>query len=112
MKKKLLISTHLILTVLAYTSWFWLDWKIVAVLAIAHLVLLEATNGCPLAHAQFPEDKDARFYEWWMGKLGVKFTKKNRRAIFILMRYILPFVLIGLAVLLQVVFQFRPLITI
>jgi hypothetical protein len=110
MKKELLIVSHLILTTLAYTSWLWLDWRIIAVLAVAHLILLEITRGCPLAHAQFPEDKDARFYEWWMKKLGMKFTKKNRRVIFIIMRYILPFILIGLAVLLQIIFNVKPLV--
>ena len=110
MRQKFLVITHLFLTVLAYLSWLWLDWRILAVLAVAHLILLEIAGGCPLAHAQFPEDKNKRFYEWWMSKLGVKFTKRNRQPIFIFMRYVMPIVIIGLAILLQIGLNFQPLV--
>lgn len=110
MKKNLLIIVHLILTVLAYTCWFWCDWRVVAILAIAHSIMLEITHGCPLTHAQFSGDKDTYFYEWWMSKLGVKFTKKSRCITFIIMRYFLPFIIIGLAILLQIVLNIKPLI--
>jgi hypothetical protein len=110
MKKNLLIFIHLILTALAFTCWFWCDWRAITVLAIAHLVMLEIMHGCPLTHAQFSGDKDTYFYEWWMKKLGVKFTKKSRHITFLFMRYVLPFVIIGLAILLQVVINVKPLI--
>jgi hypothetical protein len=104
MKNKFLIVVHLLLVILAYTAWVWLDWRILAVFAIAHLIMLEVLSGCPLSHAQFPEDKEKRFYEWWMAKLGIKLTTvKRRRRMRIFMQYILPFVIVGLALLLQTV---------
>jgi hypothetical protein len=110
MKKNLLIIIHLVFMAIALTCWLWCDWRAVAVLAIVHLAVLEIMHGCPLSHVQFSGNKDAYFFEWWMPKLGIKLTKKSRRAMFVFLRYILPFILIGLAILLQVVLNFRPLV--
>jgi len=110
MKTKSLIITHLILTIMAWTSWIWLDWRIIAVVAVAHLIMLEVNHGCPLTHAQMPGNQDARFYEWWMKKLGVKFTNKNRKLIFYFYRYALPAIIIGLAILFQLGLSVKPLI--
>jgi hypothetical protein len=72
--------------------------------------MLEIMNGCPLAHAQFPNDKNQSFYEWWMGKLGIKLIGINKKRMRIFMSYIAPFIIIGLAVLLQVAVDFIPLL--
>ena len=112
MKQKLTIIIHTLLQLLAFSSWLWLDYKIIAILAVLHLVMLEVLKGCPLSQFQFPDDKDKRFYEWWLEKFGIKLTGKKRRGMRIFMQYILPLLIIGLAVLVQAVFSFKPLLAI
>lgn len=112
MKHKLIVVGHLLLVIASYTSWLWLDYRILAILAISHLIMLETLRGCPLSHAQFPDDKDKRFYEWWMEKLGIRFTKVSRHRTRIFMQYILPFVLITLALFFQIVAGLKPLVSI
>lgn len=75
--------------------------------------MLEILKGCPLSHLQFPTNKDQRFYEWWLGKLGfdVASSVARRRKARIFMQYILPVVIIGLALLLQLVFSVSPVAT-
>ena len=109
--KKIVIVAHFTLVLLAYSAWFWLDYRILAILAVAHLIMLEVLQGCPLSHAQFSDNKDKRFYEWWMEKIGVKFTKTRRRRIRIFMQYILPFLVIGLGIVLQVIIGVRPILS-
>ncbi len=112
MKHTIVVVSHLLLVAASYTSWLWLDYQILAVLAISHLVMLEAAHGCPLSHVQFPDDKDKRFYEWWMMKLGIKFTKFSRQRMRIFMQYVLPFILIALALLMQDVAGLKPIVSV
>ncbi len=72
--KKIVIIGHFLLTIIAWTSYLWLDWLYIAVLSLAHIIMLHLGNGCFLSHYQF-QDKDTKnthFYEWWMEKLGLK----------------------------------------
>lgn len=110
MRQKLIIGLHALLVVGSYTAWLWLDYRIFAAIAVAHLIMLETLRGCPLSHAQFPDNKDKRFYEWWLGHLGVNPGPKGRRRLRVFMQYILPFLLIGLGVVWQVVLSMRPII--
>ena len=111
MKKKTLIGAHLLIVILAATSWLWVDYRVLAIVALAQFVVTGITHGCPLTHAQFTDDQDALFTEWWLAKLGVKFTTaKGKKALYRVMRYVVPVVFILLAVLLQMVFGLEPLL--
>ena len=112
MKRSLLYSLHILLYVIAYTSWLWVDFRIITLIAILHIVMLEVLRGCPLSHMQFPDDKEKRFYEWWLSKLGVNATKtpKRRRDMRIFMQYGVPVIIVFLGALLQVVIGVNPLI--
>lgn len=110
-KNKILITLHLLLMILAYTSWIWLDYRLVIIGAVGHLIMLEALRGCPLSHAQFPDDKNKRFYEWCLEQLGVKMAEAARFKLRIFMQYVLPFVIIGLSILMQVILGVRPLLS-
>ncbi len=109
--KTIVVAVHFVLIILAYSAWVWLDYRILAILAVAHLIMLEVLQGCPLSHAQFTDSKDKRFYEWWMEKVGVKFTKLRRRKVRIFMQYILPLIIIGLGIVAQVLLGVQPLIS-
>ena len=110
--KQVTITVHLILVILAYTAWIWLDYRIVIVGALLHLIMLETLNGCPLSLAQFKnhKQKDTRFYEWWMGKLGVNLSGSRLHKMRIFMQYILPLLIIILAVIFQVAIDLEPLV--
>jgi len=112
MKHKILISIHLLLVLAAYTSWLWLDHRIIALVAAFHLVMLELLNGCPLSFVQFKDQKqkDMRFYEWWMSKLGIELGGTRRHKMRLFMQYILPLVIIALAITTQRLLNIAPLI--
>jgi len=111
-KNKILITLHLLLMILAYTSWIWLDYRLVIIGAVGHLIMLEALRGCPLSHAQFPDDKNKRFYEWCLERIGVKLGETARVRLRIFMQYVLPFVIISLSLLTQIVLGVKPLISV
>ena len=112
MKQSLLCGLHILIYVIAYTSWLWVDFRIIALSAILHVIMLEVLRGCPLSRMQFPDDKEKRFYEWWLSKLGVNVTKtpERRRDVRIFMQYGMPVIIVLLGVLLQVVIGVNPLI--
>jgi len=112
MKETIIIIIHTTLQLLAFSSWIWLDYKIIVALATLHLIMLETLRGCPLSHVQFPKDKGKRFYEWWLERFGVRLAGKKRRRVRIFMQYILPVVIVGLAIIIQVGIGLSPLIAI
>lgn len=101
MKKILLIIIHFVLTIFAWTSFLYLPWKYIALLSLAHIVMLEVNDGCFMSHMQFGDrdDKNTTFYEWWMEKLGIKI--KNREKMKVFMRYCVPLILTILGVFFQ-----------
>ena len=110
MLKKITVLFHFLLTIIAWTSFLWLSWEYISLLALAHIVMLETCNGCFLSHYQFKdkEKENTTFYEWWMSKLGIK--NYNRKKLGIFMRYYLPLILVLLGILIQDVLQlFTPI---
>lgn len=78
--KTLVITLHLIIMILAYTSPFWLDWKlIIAALAIYYLQLW-VFGGCLLTFAQYgkwDETFSGRLIVWLGEKVGLKLGLKS-----------------------------------
>jgi len=48
--KKIVIALHFILTIITWTSFLWLDWKIIAIFSLAHIIMLKLSNGCFRSH--------------------------------------------------------------
>lgn len=98
MKKILVLFLHLLLEILAWTSFIWFSWKYIAFLGLVHICMLETCDGCFLSHYQFKdkEKENTAFYEWILSKVGIK--KYNRKKLRIFMRYYLPllFTLMGI----------------
>ncbi len=109
MKLKIFIILHIVLQLLAFTSWLWLDYKIIAAVALLHLVMLGVLRGCPLSHAQFPGDRDKRFYEWEFEIVGMHLVGRRRRQMRVFMQYILPIIILTAGILTQVAVGIRPL---
>jgi len=97
----LIITLHVVIILLAYSSPFWLDWKLVALGVALNFVQLLVAGGCVLSLAQF-EDKEQTFHEWYLKKFGVLV---NRKPLNFTLRYIVPFVILSVAILFQVVAQ-------
>jgi hypothetical protein len=100
-KKPLVIISHIVVILLAYSAPFWLDWRLVALGVILNYVQILIFKGCVLSLAQF-EDKKQTFHEWYLRKLRFK---PNRNILNFVLRYIIPFVLLGIAVMYQLVFN-------
>ncbi|MDE6292274.1 MAG: hypothetical protein K2L98_01175 [Bacilli bacterium] len=97
----LVIIIHFLLTIIAWTSFLWLDWLFIAILSLAHIIMLQVGNGCFLSHYQFKDKKtnNTHFYEWWMSKLGLKNYNREKSRIF--MTYIVPLIIVVLGIILQ-----------
>ena len=110
MKKTLIIIIHFLLTIIAWTSFLWLSWSLIAVLSLGHIVLLESCHGCFLSHAQFNDKNknNTAFYEWWFEKIGIKNYNRNKLKIF--MRYWVPLIIVLLGIVLQEIFKINVLI--
>ena len=97
-EKYLLITLHAILIILAYTSWIWLDWRLVALGVAIYYAQIVIFDGCVLSIEQF-NDKDMSFHEWYLGKLGIKV---NRKALNNILTYVVPVVIVVLSVITQI----------
>jgi len=102
------VVLHIIIILLAYSAPFWLDWRLVALGVVVNYIQILIIGGCVLSHAQF-EDKGQTFHEWYLKKFGLKV---NRKILNRVLRYVVPFVLLGSAVLIQVVFDIKVLLAI
>lgn len=100
-KKPLVIISHIVVILLAYSAPFWLDWRLVVAGVILNYIQILIFKGCVLSLAQF-EDKKQTFHEWYLRKFGFK---PNREILNFILRYIVPFVLLAIAVLYQLVFN-------
>ncbi|MFZ3010174.1 MAG: hypothetical protein WA030_04145 [Candidatus Microsaccharimonas sp.] len=104
-KQPIIIIAHVIIILLAYSSPFWLDWRLVLIGVIANYVQVIIFKGCILSHAQF-QDKRQTFHEWYLRKFGFK---PNRKVLSFVLRYVIPFVLLGTAIIFQVLLGLKVL---
>lgn len=111
MRDKLLTCTHLIIAILAATSFLWLDIKIILIGLVLYYLQLIVVGSCVLSVAQF-KNKDTVFLGIYINKLlrllHIKELSIKQQKIF--MRYIEPMTILFLAILLQVVLKFKPII--
>lgn len=105
--KPFIIILHIVVIVLAYSAPFWLDWRLVLLGVVLNYIQIFIVGGCVLSHAQF-EDKGQSFHEWYLRKFGFKI---NRKVLNIVLRWIIPFILLGLAIVLQVILGIKVLVS-
>ncbi len=70
-----------------------------AIFGLFYIAFEETCNGCVLSHYQFKDKENTKFYEWLLGKLGIK--NYNRDHLFIFIRYYLPLLLVMMGILFQ-----------
>lgn len=111
MKDKLITIIHMLIFVLAATSFLWLDIRLLLIGLILYWLQIIIFDSCVLSIVQF-NNKDTVFMGIYINKLLRKLNMKEltikQQKIF--MRYIEPIIILILAVIYQVILKFNTLI--
>ena len=104
--KKLIFIAHLILILLAWTSPFWLNYKIIGVLIILNYCQIRIFKGCILTNLQFKnkiyDSNDLTMYSYCLELIGFK---PNRKKVKFIARYIMPAIILTIALIWQVLIK-------
>lgn len=106
LKRFFIISLHALLVLFAYTSPFWLDWRLVIAGISLYWLQLAIFSHCILSTAQFG-DKETTFHEWYLGKLGIHLDHTMMKR---LLNTWIPIFLTTLSITLQLLLGHSPLI--
>lgn len=96
-KWSIISIVHAAIIFLLYLSPFWLSWKVIALLIILNYLQVLIFGGCILTIKQFG-DTDISFQEWLWSQLGIKINRKKFNKF---LMWQLPFILIAVAILWQ-----------
>lgn len=103
-----IIWLHAIVVILIWLSPILLHWWLVAIGILAYYLQIIFLGDCILTRRQFEVKKrSVTFYYFILVKMG--FTPDMYRVRFIA-DYIMPWVILGIALLLQVVLKFQPFV--
>jgi len=106
MANRLLIFVHFLIVVLAYSSPFWLDWRLVVAGVALNWLQIAIFGGCVLSILQFKENRS--FHVWYLKQLGFRI---NPIKLDNFLRRYMPFIVIAIALLVQLVWQIKPLVS-
>ncbi|MFT5036602.1 MAG: hypothetical protein ACI9VM_000164 [Candidatus Azotimanducaceae bacterium] len=98
---------HLTLITFTYLSPFLFDWKIMTAVIILLFIQYSIFGGCVLNTVQFGNAKDTAFLYPYLTMMGFKLNSHKFR---LFIRYYLPFILLAIALLWQIVFDRAPLL--
>jgi hypothetical protein len=93
---------HLLLIIAVWTSPFWVDWRIMLVVIVLLNLQFLILGGCYLTFLETGKDRDMTFYYYYLSKFFPHLNKKKTK---IFIRYILPFLLLGIALIYQIGFD-------
>jgi hypothetical protein len=96
---------HLPLVLIANLSFLIADYRLIAFGVFLLLLQFFVLKGCILTIKQFGTYKDMTFYTIYLEKMGFKF---NRRKFMLYMKYVHPFVILLIAIILQAGFGYIP----
>lgn len=106
----LIFWTHLLLIIVSYLSFLYIDWKIIVVGVLLLQVYYLWRGGCDLAYIQFGYDnKDITFVWYYLHKLFPNLSQKKTK---IFIRYAVPICIVLLSFILQKIMGYVPLIRI
>lgn len=109
MKEKSLIVLHVIFIVLAYTSPFWLDWRLVGLGALIYWIQLLVFKACIISIAQYG-NTETSFVAVCINKLMKIFGKEfSIKRIEVFLNW-LPLLFFIMAYLIQGYFRFVPIV--
>ena len=110
MKSKVLALLHLLVIIIAYSSPFWLDWRLFFIGLALYYIQILIFKGCVLTWAQYGTFKESfsnRFFTKILGFLGFKTTKES---IQYFLNYYLPLLLIITCIIWQLILKMPILI--
>ncbi len=90
------ILLHSIVILGAYSSPFWLNWKLVVLGVVIYYLQLIIFGWCVLSLKQFGEKTS--FHEWYLGKLGIH---PNPQKLQFVLNFIIPPLLCIVAIIVQ-----------
>ena len=100
---------HLPLALLANFSFLILSWRLIIFGITVLFIQFVLLKGCILTIAENGTHKDMTFYTPYLEKMGFKF---NRRKFMIYMKWFHPFVILLMALVIQIGFKYQPLLSI
>jgi hypothetical protein len=98
---------HLTLITFAYLSPLLFDWKIMIGVIIILFIQYSIFGGCVLNTVQFDNAKHTAFLYPYLTMMGLKLNPHKFR---LFIQYYLPFLLLGIALLWQIVLDRSPLL--
>jgi hypothetical protein len=103
MNKNKVATIHTIFIILAWTSPFYLDWKLIFLGIIVISLQYLLFNGCMLTNLQFSKrinkKVDDTMYSFYLEKLRFK---PNKKVVKFLARYIFPIIILLVALIWQI----------
>jgi hypothetical protein len=103
----LLFWVHVLLIILSYTSFLYVDWKLILVVTILLQLQYSFIGGCIVTHLQMGKDSNETFIWYYLKKLIKDLDPKKTKFI---IRIIVPIIILLLAIILQVVYGLVPYI--
>lgn len=100
-RRTLIVTLHLLIMIPAYTSPFWLDWRLIIAGLVLYYLQLWIFGGCILTYAQYGkwnETFSGRAIIWFGLKLGLRFKMESVKHFL----DILPFAYIIIAIAYQI----------
>jgi len=95
--------THLVLIILIWASPFFINWKIILFFILLYYLQLIIIGDCIITKKQFKTKKrEITFYSFLLENIGFKF---NRKKIRYLVDYILPWIILSIALIWQLILK-------
>lgn len=98
---------HLILIIFSYSSFIWLDWKLIIASSLILQIYYLTRGGCDLTFAEFGNDKNITFVWYYLKKI---FPNINQKKTKFFVRFIIPLILILLSFILQNIYKHKALV--
>jgi hypothetical protein len=89
---------HLVLILAAFSSPFWLDWRIILAAVILLHVQWQVLGGCYLTQLEVGKESEATFYSHYLAKV---FTHVDTQKVKFVTQTVLPVVVLGVAIIIQ-----------
>lgn len=97
---------HIILILLAYSSPFWVDWKIILAVVLVLYLQYAVLKGCILAKPQYGNTSDG-LYENILTSLGITFDRTRLKFV---VEWVLPAIVLLISLVWQLLFGFQVIL--
>lgn len=103
----LIFWIHMLLIIASYTSFLYVDWKLILIVIMLLQLQYSFLGGCIVTHLQMGEGSNETFVWYYLKKIIKDLDQKKTKFI---IRIIVPTLILLLAIILQVVYGLVPYI--